>query len=525
MTQNVLLKSVSILFIASIIAKIVGAIYRIPLTWILGAEGLGIYQLVFPIFSLLLVLSSTGAPTVLSTMVSSRVGKGEIKNAQLVFKQGLKILVLLGFVAGLLLCCFSFLISNIQGNKDAFVCYIILAFAIPLVSVLSAYRGYFQGLMNMVPTALSQIVEQFSKLIFGLLLSLAFVKNGALFGAVGAILGVVLSEVFAVLFVVVYKKIKDKRQFCVSNCSQNYILETKKFINQQFFLNAIPIVLCSLVLPIMQVVDSVLIIPLLNFAGFSALEGTKMWGVASGVVNSLINLPVVLSLGVAVSIAPALRTKLISKQQTNEKISSAFKMALNISLPMSVLLFVLAELVVCFLYQQSSLGAEMINLATKLLLLNAPFVVLISFVQTQNAVLQGLGKLKIPLLNMLVAGVVKFGLLFLCANNQINIFGLIISNTSFYAVTFLLNYIYIRKHFGFGFKIKEGMPCLISSLICGVILFLGTLAWVGMNLYVKLFLLLFVGGIVYFSTMLVLGEIKAPFFYLKKLKNVVYKQK
>ena len=88
MTKNSLLKSVSILFFATIVAKVIGAVYRIPLTWILGAEGLGIYQLVFPIFSLLLVVSSTGTPTVLSTMISQRLASGQTKNAKQVFVVG-----------------------------------------------------------------------------------------------------------------------------------------------------------------------------------------------------------------------------------------------------------------------------------------------------------------------------------------------------------------------------------------------------------------------------------------------------
>ena len=200
MKTQTLTTGVVVLIAGGLIAKLLGAVYRIPLTWVLGTEGLGIYQLVYPVFSLLLVLSSTGAPTAISTMIAERVGKKQYDSINKIFKLSLASLLILGIVSGVGLSLFSFLIASLQGNPDAKWCYVCISLAIPLVSVLSAYRGYFQGLLNMVPTAISQIVEQAGQLLFGLLLAVLFSPVGVQFATLGAIAGVVLSEVFAVLF-------------------------------------------------------------------------------------------------------------------------------------------------------------------------------------------------------------------------------------------------------------------------------------------------------------------------------------
>lgn len=521
MDNNVFVKSVFVLMLGGIIVKILGAIYRIPLTWIIGTQGLGMYQLVYPVFSLLLVLSSTGAPTAISTMVAERVSKKRFQSAKQVLKVSVVILLTIGVVVGALFACASNILAKLQNNTSLNVLYLCLSLAIPLVALLSAYRGYFQGLMNMTPTAISQIIEQLTKLIFGLGLAWLLSKNGVLFATLGAVLGVVVSELFAVFYILIYYA-RHKKQLHQPFLQENY-QESTKSIAKEFFANSLPIVLCSFVLPLLQMIDSLLVIKLLMAGGVDPQSATNMWGICSGVVGSLVNLPVALTLAIAVTVAPNVRNANDTKEQTLSKIALANNLSINISLPLSVLLCCLAGVVVPFLYQHSINSQQDVVLAVSLLILNAPFVLIISLVQVQNAVLQGLKKSKTALSNIIIAGVCKLVLLVvLTTNSQIGIYGVIISNIGLYLIAFLLNSIFMYKKLGQKLSIKANFGCVVSSFVMGVFVLVGTFAFNKMSVYWQLPILLIIGLSVYFSTLWAMGGLSNVINWIKNLKSKVY---
>lgn len=522
MNKHSLIKGALILMLAGVLAKALGAVYRIPLTYIITPEGLGFYQLVYPVFALLLVLSSTGAPTAISTIVSSFINKGQYANAKKVFKISLVILLVLGIVAGLGLCLFSGQLAFIQGNVQIAKLYVCISVAIPLVSILSAFRGYFLGLLNMTPTAVSQIIEQFFKLVLGLLLSWALLKFGIDYATLGAVLGVVLSEFLAVVYMLFYY---NKHKIKSIN-AQEKVLPTRHLCGL-FIKRASPIILCSFVLPLLQMLDSLLVIKLLGVAGIDSTQATIMWGLYSGVVNSLINLPVALSLSVAVAVAPNVSGE-DKKTEVANNINTAHTMALNIVLPCAVVLGVLGSNIISFLYQHSFVSGQInqLELASQLLVINAPFILFIAFVQIQNSVLQGLKHSNFALFSMLLAGAVKVGVLCLLTQNpDVNIFGVVIANISFYIVAFFINLVFLLTKIKWRFNYKKGLPCLFSSIIMGIYLYVGTYAFSGLSVYIKLPILLFIGVCVYFSTLCVLGGAKGLLYYLKSFKNKVYNKK
>ena len=524
MNKHSLVKGAFVLMVAGVIAKALGAVYRIPLTYIITPQGLGLYQLVYPVFALLLVLSSTGAPTAISTMVSGFVSKGDYGNAKKIFKISLFILLVLGIVSGVLLCLFSNRLAILQGNLDISKLYITISFAIPLVSILSAFKGYFLGLLNMIPTAISQILEQFFKLVFGLLLSWILLGKGIDYATLGAVLGVVLSEVVAVVYMVFYY-FKQKKRINVLGVVKQ-VLPTK-VLTKLFIKRASPIIMCSFILPLLQMLDSLLVIRLLNDAGIESTQATIMWGLYAGVVNSLINLPVALSLSVAISAAPNI-SALTDKQQIHKTINTCYNMALNIALPCVVAFVILNSGIISFLYQHSFLDNQVnqLGLASFLLLINAPAILFIALLQVQNAVLQGLGHSVFVLINLFVSGAVKVVLLLLLTKNpNLNIFGVVIANISFYIMAFLVNNFYLWFKIKWHYNYKKILSCVLACLLMGIYLYVGTFAFNGLSVYIKLPLLLFVGASVYFSTLLVLGGIKPLVNNLKSLKNTVYNKK
>ena len=173
--QGSFVKSVFILSLGGFIAKLLGAFYRIPLTNIIGSYGMGIYQLVFPLFSLLLTVSTAGIPVAVSKLVAEKAADGRFGQAKGVFFMALALLALLGLAGSAALYFLAGDIAVMQGNADAADAYRLIAPSVLLVCVISAYRGYFQGLMRMAPTALSQIVEQTVKMTVGLVAAAVFI--------------------------------------------------------------------------------------------------------------------------------------------------------------------------------------------------------------------------------------------------------------------------------------------------------------------------------------------------------------
>ena len=204
-------KSIFILSVGGLVAKLLGAFYRIPLTNVVGSYGMGIYQLVFPLFSLLLTISTAGIPVAVSKLVAEKTAVGDRYAAKRIFSLSLAALSVLGLVCSLLLFVLSDSIAAMQGNADASFAYKLISPAVFLVCVISAYRGYFQGLLHMTPTALSQIIEQVVKMSVGLYCAVKFMPD-ILKAVNGAVLAVTLSELAAAIFLaVLYFKRKDKR--------------------------------------------------------------------------------------------------------------------------------------------------------------------------------------------------------------------------------------------------------------------------------------------------------------------------
>ena len=532
---------VAVLFVGGAIAKILGAVYRIPLTWILGAEGLGIYQLVFPVFSLLIVLASSGMPTSISKMTATRLAHHDYAGVRTVFRVSIITMLIVGVVVSALVLGLASVIANVQGNALGTLGYVGIAPAILFVCLLSVFRGYFQGHSNMIPTALSQIVEQAGKLIFGLLFAYLLVGYGIEYGAFGAILGVTLSEIIAVtVLYVIYLKNRQP----APNYSQNGLQSTLhstvtvgaqsaqaqgvnhktqdknsfKSTFSELIRTSTPIVLSSVTLPLLVMLDSFLVVNLLNQAGFDSTTATILWGIDSGAVNSLINMPIALCLAVAVSVVPAIAA-LNDKAEINVKINKALALTFVFCLPVIAVFLVLPEILTDILYQGSLGGAEFLHIASNLLLLGTPTILAGSVLQVQNSALQALGKGNITMYNMLFAGVIKIGLtLLLVPMASINIYGIALSSLAFYIVAVVLNAIYLRKKLSFRFSIKPVLPSIAGASL--LLLFFANVVVLPISHILIAVLAVSVGIVLYLFTLWVFGFNFTEIFPFLKRKSV-----
>ena len=196
MKNKSVIKGASILGITTFLVKLLGALYRIPLTNIVGGVGIGLYQMIFPVYALLLDFSGCALPSALSKLISSE----EDNNAKFKYLSvSIKTFFIIGAICTLFLLIFALPISKLQGNENAYLGYLCLAPAILMVSIISCFRGYFQGQLKMAPTALSQIIEQIIKLVFGLVLAKLCLPNIAL-SIAGTTFAITLSEIVALIY-------------------------------------------------------------------------------------------------------------------------------------------------------------------------------------------------------------------------------------------------------------------------------------------------------------------------------------
>lgn len=429
LNKNNFVRGALVLSIGGFIAKILGAIYRIPLSNILGSYGMGVYQLVFPLYALLLAISSAGIPSAISKLISEKLTLNKQDEAHGVFKNALILLIILGTVGSVLLFLFADKIAAVQGNTDTVLAYKIISPSVLIVCIISAFRGYFQGRLNMAPTAISQIIEQAIKLGLGLGLIFIF-KADVLTAVYLAVLAVTVSEVIAVVVLAVqYMRARDK--------SVIYTNIAFSKVAKEIFKLAIPITLCGAILPLTQLIDSALVINLIK------LDATKLYGLYSGPVHSLINLPVVLSLGVATAAIPSISRSNISNDiNINDKINSAFKLTMLLALPSTVGLIMFSMPIVKLLY--ASLPLAELELASRLLQVSAVSVLLLSIVQTSTAVLQARNKLFVPLIILGVATIIKIvSNIILLPISNINIFGCAIATVICYMVAAIADLMYI----------------------------------------------------------------------------------
>lgn len=507
MKKQTFFKGIAVLVFGSLIAKALGAVYRVPLTWILGAEGLGVYQLVFPVFSLILVLSSTAFPTAISKLIAE---EKNFANQKLILKTSLTTLSLIGLFFGVLLFSLSGVIANIQGNAMATLPYMAIAPSVLFVSVISVFRGYFQGKMNMTPTSVSNIFEQFFKLIFGLCLAFLFVPQGLEYGVLGAVLGVTLSEVVTLIYITAtYFMAKEKNEI---NTKSTLI---KKEVIQKLFKTSIPIVFANIIIPLSILLDSMLVVNLLTSSGFENSQSTILWGIESGVVMSVINLPVVLTLQIATCIVPSL---VLNLEGSKKRIKDATIISFAISMPCVFGIAVLAPQVLNALYAGSlSIGdINEFQVATNLLVFSAPLIFLTSILQLQNASLQGLNHLKVPAINMFIGLIIKLIVVIsLVQIPQINIFGVTAAKYSFFLTAVLLNFMFmLKKKYLLSVK-KEFFVSAMSAVSMALALLVFKNFELNLSVYILLPLEIFIGIIVFAFSYICLMPNKN---YLKLIK-------
>lgn len=449
MKKNNILSNSLILAVGGVLAKVFSAIYRIGLTRILGGVGIGLYQLVFPFYSLCVVFATAGLPMAISKIIAKH--KNHKKK---ILKKCLLYTTILALSLTFVLILFSGVLSKIQG-EDISICYIILAPTIIIISVASVLRGYFQGIYNFVPSAVSNICEQFVKLVVGLILSLVFVNISLIAGVVAAMVSIVVSEIVSLVVLLLYlkhttfEKEKDGK----------FQIKFKDLLK-----DILPITLTNIILPISSFVDSVLIVNLLML-NFPKNMSVMLYGLESGAVASLISLPTIFSFAIASVLLPSL-TKMGHSFNKNNKISLSLKIILIICVPCVLCFILIPERILSVLYgtRLNTLGIRGTAIAASLLSVSGIGVVFLAINQIYSSSLQSVDQRVAPVRNLIIAVLLKMLLeIMFIPCKMINIYGLAIGNTVCYSSAMLLNHLEIKQNFKLKINYKFAGKLILSN--------------------------------------------------------------
>lgn len=533
------IEGAAILAFAGLLVKVLGAIFRIPLTYIIGPEGMGLYQMAYPIYSFLLVISSAGLPVAISKMVSERMAYGNYLGAYRVFKVSLGLLACLGLSTSMLLMALSGVISNALGNPKSVYSILAIAPALFFVSVLSAFRGYFQGMQVMGPTALSQIVEQAGKLFMGLLLAWLFVRKGIEFGAAGAVLGVTLGEIAAFLLLIgLYKKVGLKEQTQKRAIKTNLKAthaEPPHAIIRNLASIAVPVTIGASLMPLVGLIDGMIVVNRLVGieAGTAALytvkEATSLYGLLTAYANPLINFPATLTVALAMSIVPSISEScaLGNQKEVMRKAAVAIRLTLLVGLPAGVGMSVLSYPIIRLLYR--ALDDNQAVLAGNLLSILSFGVVFLTLIQSLTGILQGINRAVVPVKNLAIGALAKVVVTYtLVGVPQINIMGAAVGTLVCYAVASLLDFVavirYTKAFIPFvDFVVK---PMVAVGIMAITVSMLYKLIEDAVGLTLATILSILAGIVVYGSVLLMMGTLNEKDFKLlpggDRLGRVLY---
>ena len=463
------LKGTMILTISSIIVKVIGSLNWIILSRVLGGEGIGLYQMGFPIYLMAITVSSAGVPVAISIITSEKLANKDYRGAKRVFNVSLRLLLVSGLIfSSALLFGADFLINqHIIRDARAYYSIIALAPAVFFVTFLASFRGYLQGWQIMTPTATSEVVEQLVRVITMLVFADLFMPYGLAYAAGGASMGAGAGAFCALLVLMwFYRRLKRRLHEEIEAQDDSIPEESAGHIIKRLLKLALPVSLTSLMLPIGANLDLLIVPQRLEAAGFDVRHATELFGYLTGMAVPLVNLATIFTAAMTISLVPSISESRALEQfdAIRDKIRRAFRVAMIITFPCFMGLFFLAEKVAALIYNAPGAAGAIQTMSVGILFLGMH--------QISTGILQGLGKTAIPVINMILACVVKVVMSWwLTAIPFLGIKGASMATVADFAVAAIINMGFIYKYTGFTFSIGSLLKPFFAAGMMGAVIY------------------------------------------------------
>lgn len=508
------------LAVVGLICKIIGVFFRIPLSKLLGDGGLGVYELVYPTYSLLLTVSSAGIPVAVSRMVSHSVNRNDPRNARRIFQVALAALFILGLMAMVVMIFMRGAFSAWVNESETTLGFAMIAPSVLIVCVMSAFRGFLQGQQDMKPTAMSQLIEQVGKVAISLPLAALGMRLGDRLslppyaaGATLALLGISISEGLA-LFYMYIQYHKNKKVF--NQIEQNPLEKplSIKVIAWRLLVVALPITIGACIVPLSSFVDSGMIKGLLMKAGFAADYAKETYGRYAGIVITYINVPTALAIAVTMATVPAISAGVSRRDYgyVREQAHLSLRYGFIVGFPCSIGMSVMAEPLIRIFYNNQNVPQT-----ASMLSISAMTIVFFTVVQATSSILQGLRKQRIPMYTLLVGVGAKIILNQLIVPiPKINIYGASISSLACYIISMVPNLYYVMKFT----KMKFDWGAFIIKPLAASIM-MGMSVWAAMKVLpmrlISTFVLVIIGVVAYVAfSLLIKSFTKEDLAFLKR---------
>ncbi|SMF89116.1 stage V sporulation protein B [Paenibacillus uliginis N3/975] len=469
MNKQSFIKGTMILLTAGIINRLLGFIPRIALPRIIGPEGVGIYQLGYPFFIVLVTIITGGVPLAIAKMVAEAEGAGKSDYSKHILRTSLALTVIVGtlfmFISLLLA---PWVTSVILPDERVYQTFVSMTPMMIIVAVSAVYRGYFQGKQNMIPSAASSIIETIARIVCMLWFAYILMPKGLAYGAAGAMLGTAVGELFG-MFVLLWQYARDERRrpnaVQNSHTDEQHHLHTppqNRNILKRMLGIAIPVTGGKMVGSISYLMESIITARSLALAGIATSVATAQYGALQGMVIPLLLLPGAITMSLAVALVPSLSEAAARKDRAtiHKRMNQALRLALVTGAPFAVIMYILAEPLCLLLYDNAEISI--------MLKIMAPFALFLYVQAPLQAALQALDRPGRALMNTLFGALIKMGLiLYLSSNPEFGIKGAVIAIiVNSIAVTVLHGYS-VSRLIGFRFKLLDIIKTAIVMLIMG----------------------------------------------------------
>ena len=513
-SKNNYLKQAGILAAAGIICRIIGILYRSPLTSIIGDEGNGYYTSAYNIYTIILLLSSYSIPSAVSKIIASKLALKEYRNAHRIFRCALIYVCVIGGAASL----FTLFGAELFLEGEAAVVLRVFSPTIFLSGFVGVLRGYFQAHGSMIQTSFSQILEQIlnaviSILAANLLIDLVTSKSTtaqAIYGAAGSALGTGSGVVAALLFMLFVYAINRKMIYTRITKDRHRYVDSYGDILRGMLSTVTPIIMSTFIYNFSTSFNQTVYSKVMIYArGLSLAQTATSYGIFAGKAMVIINIPIALASSLSAAMIPTISASsaLGDQTATRRKVVNAMWTTMLIAIPSSVGLAVLAKPIMQLLFPQK----DSLDMAAKLLAMIAITVVFYSLSTLSNGILQGIGQVKLPVRNAAIALAVQTVLLVvLLMFTELDLYALVICLIVYSFMMCVLNSISVRHCIGVGenFKTMFLMPAIAAAIMGAAAK--GT--YMGMQLFVSSNIIclvpsLLVAVIVYFVAALMIGAV------------------
>jgi stage V sporulation protein B len=463
MTKQTFIKGAMILLAAGIINRLLGFVPRIALPRIIGAEGVGLYQLSFPFLTVMLTIITGGIPLAVAKWIAEADSQGDSARVKYIFRAAMGLVVTLGIVMTAAMLLFApWITTHVLPDTRVYRTFLAMTPILLISGISAVYRGYFQGKQNMVPSAVSQITETILRIIASLAFAYFLLPFGLEWAAAGAMLGVVVGEIGG-LAVIMWKYYRDKHRGKKALAVESPDPSKKRVpVLRRLLSLSIPVTGSRMVGSLSYLLESIFTARSLAAAGIATGVATAQYGALQGMVIPLLLLPTALTYSLAVSLVPSLSEAAARGDRAliHKRLHQSMRLALVSGAPFVVVMALFAEPLCRILYNHAEI-APMLQLI-------APVGIFIYLQAPLQAALQALDKPATALMNTLIGAVVKLFLIVqLASDPEFGIYGALIAINVNIVVVTVLHGISVLRFIGFHMKLLDFIKVGAAMVIMG----------------------------------------------------------